>query len=779
MKLQTKLILCVSSVAALTAILLSVVLNLVSKDIASNIVSEQIEQRMVALRDAKKEQIESYLNLLEGKLLTLANSKMLREASTSFIAAFNNYPVNNPLSSQRSAVASYYQDEFFQVYKEKNEQVRISAEDLVSGLSDTALILQFEYIANNPHSLGEKDNLVKADDGSDYSLVHMHYHDSIRAILNEFGLYDIFIVDIHNGNVVYSVFKEIDYGTSLKTGNFRASGLANVFNKAQTLGKGKTAFVDFSPYKPSYESPASFIATPIFDNGIPVSILIFQMPIDKINSVMTYSGEWSKRGLGTSGETFLVGADKKMRSLSRFFMEDKTNYLAALKQAGISANTLKEIELKNTNIGLQPVTSRTVEKAFEGQSGFEKVLDYRGTSVASAFSYIDIFDTRWAILSEIDEDEAYASISMLDSRLLNATIITTLLVIIFMIVIASIFSKRLVKPIKHLNAVIDQSSRNLDLTLVCVDKQYNTGDEIGQLAQSFDNMTLAFSKTLKQVMTSSKELMDKVEFLTKNFKEITNKTQQQKEYSTQVAAAVEEMAATSVQVAESALGTFNISKSTVELSEEGRNNVIATVSSNEELAELMKKNTDIMTELDRHSSNIGSVLDVISGVAEQTNLLALNAAIEAARAGEQGRGFAVVADEVRSLAQRTEVSTKEIQAIIKGLQSETMKATGSIKNSLEIAQDTLLRAKIASSSLTTTLLKLNEISSNNEHVATAATQQSASANDMSAQVARIDALSRDNFALISKADALVNDVKSESLNLQKAASRFVIDSEAD
>ncbi|MEH6477904.1 MAG: cache domain-containing protein, partial [Sneathiella sp.] len=173
--------------------------------------------------------------------------------------------------------------------------------------------LQKLYITDNPFPTGEKEKLDVAKDGSSYSRVHKKYHIWFRKMLQERAYYDIFLFD-KEGNLIYTVFKELDYATNLMNGKYRNTDLGKVFRAAK--GNPKTdfqTFFDFKPYSPSHGAPASFIASPILKpDGSFIGVLAFQMPIDRLNSIMQ-----DTVGMGRTGESFLVGADFLMRNDSR------------------------------------------------------------------------------------------------------------------------------------------------------------------------------------------------------------------------------------------------------------------------------------------------------------------------------------------------------------------------------------------------------------------------------------------------------------------------------
>ena len=185
--------------------------------------------------------------------------------------------------------------------------------------------LQKIYITDNEHPIGQKENLDYANDGSQYSYKHRLYHPWFRTLLRERGYYDIFLFDLE-GNLLYTVFKENDFATNLITGVWKDTDLGKAFRAAAASDTvGSLHFFDFKPYASSNNAPASFIATPVFnDSGQKIGVFAYQMPIDRINSVMSRAD-----GLGETGETLIVGEDRFLRSDSRFSEEQdilKTTY---------------------------------------------------------------------------------------------------------------------------------------------------------------------------------------------------------------------------------------------------------------------------------------------------------------------------------------------------------------------------------------------------------------------------------------------------------------------
>ena len=247
------------------------------------------------------------------------------------------------------------------------------------GGEQTSYLQQF-YITENPHPTGEKENLDFALDGSTYSANHKTYHPYFRAFLRKRGYYDIFLFDT-NGNLIYTVFKELDYATNLNTDKWSESDLGKVFRDAHKNSSrpGYRAFYDFKAYGPSHGAPASFISTPVYDtDGTYIGVLAFQMPLDNLNKLMQ-----RRAGLGKTGQSYLVGSDFLMRNDSSFSEE--------------------------STILKQKVDTEQVSLALAGEKGSLIGTNYNGNGVLAGYTQLEFFNTTWAILAEIETDEAFAS----------------------------------------------------------------------------------------------------------------------------------------------------------------------------------------------------------------------------------------------------------------------------------------------------------------------------------------------------------------------------------
>ncbi len=369
--------------------------------------------QLKSINSTKKRNVEYYFDIIRNQIRTFSENKMIIDAVKSFRKTFAEMQqgvTEEQLQAMKTSLQQYYADEFIPRLKENTDQLERVEHYFPKEVS--ADILQYHYISNNIHPTGEKSLLDDAGDGSAYSKVHAYYHPVMRSYLEKFGYYDIFLIDPVTGDMVYSVFKEIDFATSLLTGLYNQTNFGRVVKEAiQSTDKKFVKLEDFEPYDPSYRTPASFIARPIYDGDEKVGILVFQMPIHKINQILTGDNNWQDDGLGESGETLLIGSDYKLRSVARELLEDKRKYLSGLRKIGYNENIIRQIDKMNTSILLEGIKLTSVETGLQGDTGTTIEKNKHGIEMLNAFAPLNIPDVHWMILSTMKEEEASTRIN--------------------------------------------------------------------------------------------------------------------------------------------------------------------------------------------------------------------------------------------------------------------------------------------------------------------------------------------------------------------------------
>lgn len=297
-------------------------------------------------------------------------------------------------------------------------------------------------------------------------------------------------------------------------------------------------------------------------------------------------------------------------------------------------------------------------------------------------------------------------------------------------------------------------------------------DELGQLMGQMQAMTLNLRELIGELTQSVSHIASSSEELTAVSEQSRSGVNQQRMELEQVSTAMNEMAATVQEVARHAETAFESARSADSEANDGDQKVTLTISQIGGLADDIRQSLQTINQLEAESMNIGTILDVIKGVAEQTNLLALNAAIEAARAGEQGRGFAVVADEVRALAQRTQEATAQIGDLIIGLQSKAQESVAMMEKSTAKATETVDIANEAGESIHAIARSMSDIQQMNNQIATAAEEQSTVAEEINRSVFSIRDVSDQSAAATEQTAASSSELARQGSELQRLIGRF-------
>lgn len=367
-------------------------------------------------------------------------------------------------------------------------------------------------------------------------------------------------------------------------------------------------------------------------------------------------------------------------------------------------------------------------------------------------------------ISENQFAERDADVHRANVLLLSATLVALL----FGVLAAWLITRQIVGPLM-------ETLRNAEFVAsgdLSHDMNVTRKDELGQLQTSMQRMTVALRELIGGIRDGVVQIASAAEQLSAVTEQTSAGVNSQKVETDQVATAMNEMTATVQEVARNAEEASEAAVNASREAKQGDEVVTQAMQQIGRLADEVGHSTVAMNDLQSESDKIGSVLDVIKSVAQQTNLLALNAAIEAARAGEAGRGFAVVADEVRSLAQRTQTSTEEIEGLITGLQTGTQRVATILENSRTLTDSSVELTRQAGTSLASITRSVSSIESMNQQIAAAAEQQSAVAEEINRSVLNVRDISEQTSAASEETAASSVELARLGVHLQTMVGKF-------
>jgi methyl-accepting chemotaxis protein len=633
--------------------------------------------------------------------------------------------------------------------------------------------LQKSYIEDNPNPVGEKDKLIKPAQNlfRKYDFTHENYHPFFLDFQQTGGYYDVFLFSLE-GDMVYSVFKELDFATNFLTGQYASSGLGVALRGALEAEPGTVIFEDFSPYAPSYGAPAAFVATPLFDNfNNRIGVLAMQMPVGTLAEIVN-----NPKSLGETGQFLLVGEDGRSRVQSRL-------------DGGF--DVYEELP-----------RSDQIEAALAGRSGsFLNAQGQSGEAVKAYSAPLQIFDVRWALVAEKDLDEVLANVYSIR----NQTVLMMLGAATFVTLLGWQVARSITAPINRISDALKRvAASQYDVPI----QDASRGDEIGDIgkalentqsklaeAKAAENERLALTRAQEEavgmlqvglqklasgdltyrltaevhedfaalkhdfnqtVQAMHKTLMDIVETATsitqsagefsQSSQDLAQRTERQ---TTTLEASASEISAVTQSVSEGAEST----RSAMTFVAEARDSALTS-------QDVVKTATSAMGNIETSSQQVTSIIEVMDDIAFQTNLLALNAGVEAARAGEAGRGFAVVAAEVRGLAQRSSEASRQIKELIE-------------KSSREVEHGTQMVAETGS-----VLLKIKDqvesVSNVMADISSGSEDQFSRISQINEQIQTLDSVTQENSMMVEKLNNASLILNQDARSLMELVDAFVI-----
>ena len=797
---------------------------------ASNGIRSQAFAQLTAIRTVKAKQIEDYFGQIDNQIQTFSQNLAIVEAMKEFPSALasarSEVQVDeDQMQSMKENLLGYYQNEFGRVYQETtNTKPNLKAQ--IAPLDEDSIYLQYQYISSNPNPLGSKETLDQASDGTTYSKLHGKYHPMVRNYLNKFGYYDIFLCDLKTGDIVYSVFKEMDFTTSLTTGPYSKTNFATAFKLAAAATSAEQTFlVDYEAYTPSYEDPASFISSAIYDGDTKIGVAIFQMPIDKISGILD-----ERTGLGYSGETYAVGSDNLMRNDSRFVHDDEKNGEGLLTTGTIT----KPTTIINPEL---VVTTKASLDAQNGNSGTQIIADYRGFDVLSSWSPVTLHPgsegvepTTWALMSEIDLLEVDAPLTITD--MVMGSIWLILPVLALGIALVYFVARQITNQANSINDMLG----SIGIGMFDSRAEKITNDELGDVAVSLnamcdttlsliqsndereeiqnsienligemeniaagdltidaevkDDITGSIAGTVNSMTEQLKGLVSRVQTATAQVTTSagtiadvsTQLSQESDAQATEIGTASERVLSITEQiqlVAEQSEGSATVAKQARETATRGLEAVSNTVEGMDRIRDQVQATSKRIKRLGESSQEIGEIVQLISDIADRTSILALNASIQASMAGDAGQGFAVVAEEVERLAERSTDATKQISTLIKAIQTETSEAIADMEESTrEVVEGSELATQAGQ-----TLTEIDNVSQQLEYliseVSSSATEQANAATEIATTMTRISETTKQSAEKSRSATQSVGQLSGLANQLRESVAQFKVGDELE
>jgi methyl-accepting chemotaxis protein len=766
--------------------------------------------QLEAIKTIKTNQVKDYFSFIDGQVKTFSGDVAIIDAMKAFPAAEKSAREEagvtaDDLAGMKSHLRDYYTSKFGAEYGNRNDGAAPPTDEQFQPLDDDSIFLQYQYISANPNPLGSKEGLVSAEDGTTYSQLHAKYHPMVRSYLKQFGYYDIFLCDLESGDIVYSVFKELDFTTSLSTGPYSQTNFGRAFQLAAEAKSADEVFlVDYEEYVPSYNDAASFISTAIYDGDKKIGVAIFQMPIDKIAAIM---GE--RTGMGESGETYAVGTDNLLRNDSRFIPDTMMNpeYM---------------------------IDTKAVQEAFKGNSGKEVIADYRGLPVLSAWSPVTIYEgipgraepITWALMSEIDEEEVRRPLTFLNVAqsglvwIIGATILGSLMIWFVARGISQqaasitemlgnigigIFDARAEKITSdELGDVADALNAMSDTTLSLIESdekrqgvQQSIEDLIGEMEQIASG-NLAVNADVKEDITGTiagtvnhmteqlrmivQQVQNATYLVTSSADEIADQSTILSQENDQQAQQIETTSGKVLRITDQFQNVAKKTEESVLVAQQARETatkgyqaVTDTVEGMDRIREQVQTTSKRIKRLGESSQEVGEIVQLISDIADRTSILALNASIQASMAGDAGQGFAVVAEEVERLAERSTDATKQISSLIKAIQTGTSEAIADMEEATrEVVEGSQLATQAGQ-----TLADINEVSqqleSSIKQVSDSALKQAEAATEIASTMNEISTTTKQSAEKSRSATEQVTALATLANQLGDSVSRFSLE----
>lgn len=455
-------------------------------------------QRLTQLRESREREVTTFYTNVGNAATVLTHSDATVTAMKDFAAAFAELQKTALPPGAKAAVDNYYAT-VFEPALEKGSGQKVDA-GLFRPTSDAQIYLQSLYTVPAKGDFNASEEILNAGDPSAWTKLNERYQPFFSDFANRFPFDDAMLIDT-DGNIVYSTLKQTDLGANLNTGVFKTTKLAEAFRKAmQAISVDEIVLTDFEEYAPAYGVPTPWILTPVGDGKGIYGVLALQLSVDALNNVMTGDRGWERDGLGQTGETYLVGPDRTMRSVSRLLVEDPERFAREALEHGTPEDLVKRmVESKDTVLLQSLGDSTSVREALSGESGVRTGDHYlgRNVKVLSAYGPLNLPGLRYAVVARVHESEALAPVS----RFARNIALSTGALVLLVSLLALLFARILTRPVKQLAAAVQRVKGGELGTRVAVTSR----DELGELAASFNDLSASLQTKQTLIDAQRKE----------------------------------------------------------------------------------------------------------------------------------------------------------------------------------------------------------------------------------------------------------------------------------